>query len=59
MSREAPAREATSGCSARVQDSIDQLNRLGYLLLPANAYFLLRRDIDSGFRAVAELAQLA
>src|SRR4029077_13628625 len=52
-------RKAVSGRSARVQDSIDQFDGLGYFLLPAHAYFLLRRDVHGRFRAVAELAQLA
>src|SRR4051794_26685592 len=55
----AAAAKWVSGRSARVQDSIDKLDRLGNFLLPAHAYLLLRRDVYGRFCAVAELPQLA
>ena len=50
-------RKAVSGRSARVQDSIDKIDGLGYFLLPTHAYLLLRRDVNGSLSAVAELPQ--
>src|SRR4051812_49328681 len=48
-----------SGGSACVENSIDQLNRLGHFFLPAHAHLLASRRVDRGFCAVAQLSQLA